>query len=53
MHCHIDWHLAHGFAGVIVVQPDAVAAMTIPSTATDVSAYTPRLSSSSDSRFSF
>ncbi|KAF8752349.1 Ferroxidase laccase [Rhizoctonia solani] len=31
MHCHIDWHLAEGFAAVIVVQPDAVAQMTIPS----------------------
>ncbi|CAE6472638.1 unnamed protein product, partial [Rhizoctonia solani] len=31
MHCHIDWHLAEGFAAVVVVQPDAVAEMTIPS----------------------
>ncbi|KAF8717179.1 Ferroxidase laccase, partial [Rhizoctonia solani] len=31
MHCHIDWHLAEGFAAVIIVQPDAVARMTIPS----------------------
>ncbi|CAE6524257.1 unnamed protein product [Rhizoctonia solani] len=31
MHCHIDWHLAEGFAAVIVVQPDAVAQMSIPS----------------------
>ncbi|KAG8775201.1 laccase, multicopper oxidase, benzenediol:oxygen oxidorectuctase [Ceratobasidium sp. 428] len=36
MHCHIDWHLAEGFAAVIVVQPDAVAQMTIPSTASDM-----------------
>ncbi|EUC57577.1 multi-copper oxidase laccase-like protein, putative, partial [Rhizoctonia solani AG-3 Rhs1AP] len=31
MHCHIDWHLAEGFAAVIVIQPDAVAQMSIPS----------------------
>ncbi|CAE6510274.1 unnamed protein product, partial [Rhizoctonia solani] len=31
MHCHIDWHLAEGFAAVVVVQPDAVAQMSIPS----------------------
>jgi hypothetical protein len=37
MHCHIDWHLAEGLAAVVVVQPDAVAAMSIPSAATDVS----------------
>ncbi|KAG9090076.1 sphingosine N-acyltransferase lac1 [Ceratobasidium sp. 392] len=36
MHCHIDWHLAEGFAAVIVVQPDAVAQMFIPSTASDM-----------------
>ncbi|QRV84926.1 Multicopper oxidase [Ceratobasidium sp. AG-Ba] len=30
MHCHIDWHLAEGFAAVIVVQPDAVTQMSIP-----------------------
>ncbi|KDN38004.1 hypothetical protein RSAG8_09777, partial [Rhizoctonia solani AG-8 WAC10335] len=32
MHCHIDWHLAEGFAAVVVVQPDAVAQMNILST---------------------
>jgi hypothetical protein len=37
MHCHIDWHLAEGFAAVIVVQPDAIAQMTIPSANTAVS----------------
>ncbi|KAB5589735.1 hypothetical protein CTheo_6830 [Ceratobasidium theobromae] len=36
MHCHIDWHLAEGFAAVIVVQPDAVAEMTIPSANTEM-----------------
>ncbi|KAF8607356.1 hypothetical protein BDV93DRAFT_520227 [Ceratobasidium sp. AG-I] len=41
MHCHIDWHLAHGFAAVVVVQPDAIAAMTIPSSATDMCAEIP------------
>ncbi|QRV98945.1 Multicopper oxidase [Ceratobasidium sp. AG-Ba] len=33
MHCHIDWHLAEGFAAVVVVQPDAIAEMSIPSAA--------------------
>ncbi|QRV76916.1 Multicopper oxidase [Ceratobasidium sp. AG-Ba] len=33
MHCHIDWHLAEGFAAVVVVQPDAIAQMSIPATA--------------------
>ncbi|CCO38207.1 hypothetical protein BN14_12374 [Rhizoctonia solani AG-1 IB] len=37
MHCHIDWHLAEGFAAVVIVQPDAVAQMTIPSANTAVS----------------
>ncbi|KAB5588854.1 hypothetical protein CTheo_7708 [Ceratobasidium theobromae] len=36
MHCHIDWHLAEGFAAVIVVQPDAIAEMTIPSANTEM-----------------
>ncbi|CAE6443593.1 unnamed protein product [Rhizoctonia solani] len=39
MHCHIDWHLAEGFAAVIVVQPDAVAQMSIPSANTAVSGH--------------
>ncbi|KAG8707230.1 laccase, multicopper oxidase, benzenediol:oxygen oxidorectuctase [Ceratobasidium sp. 395] len=30
MHCHIDWHLAHGFASVVVVQPDEVRKFKIP-----------------------
>jgi hypothetical protein len=37
MHCHIDWHLAEGFAAVVIVQPDAVAQMSIPSASTAVS----------------
>ncbi|QRV98963.1 Multicopper oxidase [Ceratobasidium sp. AG-Ba] len=36
MHCHIDWHLAEGFAAVIVVQPDAVKQMSIPASASDM-----------------
>ncbi|KAG9077249.1 laccase, multicopper oxidase, benzenediol:oxygen oxidorectuctase [Ceratobasidium sp. UAMH 11750] len=30
LHCHIDWHLAHGFAAVVVVQPDVVRKFKIP-----------------------
>ncbi|KAG8757751.1 laccase, multicopper oxidase, benzenediol:oxygen oxidorectuctase [Ceratobasidium sp. 423] len=30
-HCHIDWHLVEDFAAVVVVQPDAVAQISIPS----------------------
>ncbi|KDN38356.1 hypothetical protein RSAG8_09560, partial [Rhizoctonia solani AG-8 WAC10335] len=30
LHCHIDWHLAHGFASVVVVQPDVVRKFHIP-----------------------
>ncbi|CEL58655.1 hypothetical protein RSOLAG1IB_08718 [Rhizoctonia solani AG-1 IB] len=30
LHCHIDWHLAHGFAAVVVVQPEAVKKFDIP-----------------------
>ncbi|CUA71316.1 hypothetical protein RSOLAG22IIIB_09497 [Rhizoctonia solani] len=30
LHCHIDWHLAHGFAAVVVVQPDVVKKFQIP-----------------------
>ncbi|MBW0501278.1 hypothetical protein O181_040993 [Austropuccinia psidii MF-1] len=30
LHCHIGWHLAAGFAGVIVFQPDAVSRMALP-----------------------
>ncbi|QRW13512.1 Multicopper oxidase [Ceratobasidium sp. AG-Ba] len=36
MHCHIDWHLAEGFAAVIVVQPDAVTQMSIPASASNM-----------------
>ncbi|KAB5592773.1 hypothetical protein CTheo_3757 [Ceratobasidium theobromae] len=36
MHCHIDWHLAEGFAAVIVVQPKAIAKMTIPAANTQM-----------------
>ncbi|KAH9823805.1 multi-copper-oxidase laccase-like protein [Melampsora americana] len=30
MHCHFGWHLAIGFAGVVVVQPDKIANFEIP-----------------------
>ncbi|WAQ88008.1 hypothetical protein PtA15_9A133 [Puccinia triticina] len=30
MHCHIGWHIAGGFAGIVVVQPDAVRRFEIP-----------------------
>ncbi|KAI9623761.1 hypothetical protein H4Q26_014491 [Puccinia striiformis f. sp. tritici PST-130] len=30
IHCHIDWHLAAGFAGVLVIQPDALKQATLP-----------------------
>jgi len=30
LHCHIGWHLAAGFAGVVVMQPAAVAKFKIP-----------------------
>ncbi|CAE7115185.1 unnamed protein product [Rhizoctonia solani] len=30
IHCHIDWHLAHGFAALIVNQPDAIKKFQIP-----------------------
>ncbi|KAA1127516.1 sphingosine N-acyltransferase lac1 [Puccinia graminis f. sp. tritici] len=30
MHCHIGWHIAGGFAGVVVVQPEAISRFVIP-----------------------
>jgi len=30
VHCHIGWHLASGFAGVLVVQPDVIKGFQIP-----------------------
>ncbi|EGG02257.1 multi-copper oxidase laccase-like protein [Melampsora larici-populina 98AG31] len=30
LHCHISFHLAAGFAGVIVMQPSEIAKMTLP-----------------------
>ncbi|KAG8702800.1 laccase, multicopper oxidase, benzenediol:oxygen oxidorectuctase [Ceratobasidium sp. 423] len=30
LHCHIDWHLAHGFAAVIVNQPDVIRQFQLP-----------------------
>ncbi|PLW16166.1 hypothetical protein PCANC_19095 [Puccinia coronata f. sp. avenae] len=30
MHCHIGWHIAGGFAGIVVVQPEAISRFVIP-----------------------
>ncbi|WAQ90114.1 hypothetical protein PtA15_12A99 [Puccinia triticina] len=30
LHCHIGWHLAAGFAGVVVMQPSAISKFKIP-----------------------
>ncbi|EIM91340.1 uncharacterized protein STEHIDRAFT_152988 [Stereum hirsutum FP-91666 SS1] len=30
MHCHIAWHLAEGFLGVVVSRPNAIAALDFP-----------------------
>ncbi|KAF8712356.1 Ferroxidase laccase, partial [Rhizoctonia solani] len=30
LHCHIDWHLAHGFAAVVVNQPDVIRKFQLP-----------------------
>lgn len=30
VHCHIGWHLAGGFAGVVTVQPEAIKQFQIP-----------------------
>lgn len=30
MHCHIGWHIAGGFAGIVVVQPDVIKHFQIP-----------------------
>ncbi|MBW0486398.1 hypothetical protein O181_026113 [Austropuccinia psidii MF-1] len=30
MHCHIGWHIAGGFAGVVVVQPKAIEKFRVP-----------------------
>ncbi|EGG11670.1 multicopper-oxidase laccase-like protein [Melampsora larici-populina 98AG31] len=30
MHCHIGWHLAGGFAGVVIVQPNKIKQLKIP-----------------------
>ncbi|KAH9446165.1 hypothetical protein Pst134EB_023980 [Puccinia striiformis f. sp. tritici] len=30
LHCHIGWHLAAGFAGVVVMQPSAISKFRIP-----------------------
>ncbi|EGG02224.1 multi-copper oxidase laccase-like protein [Melampsora larici-populina 98AG31] len=30
LHCHIGWHLAAGFAGIVVMQPSKLAQITLP-----------------------
>ncbi|KAH9817796.1 multi-copper oxidase laccase-like protein [Melampsora americana] len=30
LHCHIGWHLAAGFAGIVVMQPSKLAQLTLP-----------------------
>ncbi|KAA1089739.1 laccase, multicopper oxidase, benzenediol:oxygen oxidorectuctase [Puccinia graminis f. sp. tritici] len=30
IHCHIDWHLAAGFAGMLVIQPDVLEQTVLP-----------------------
>jgi len=30
IHCHIGWHIAGGFAGVVAVQPDVISRFVIP-----------------------
>ncbi|OAV92302.1 hypothetical protein PTTG_03930 [Puccinia triticina 1-1 BBBD Race 1] len=30
IHCHIDWHLAAGFAGMLVMQPDVLKQTVLP-----------------------
>ncbi|KAG8720147.1 laccase, multicopper oxidase, benzenediol:oxygen oxidorectuctase [Ceratobasidium sp. 394] len=41
LHCHIDWHLAAGFAAVIVVQPEAVRKFQIPAKSSDLCKHRP------------
>ncbi|QRW11634.1 Multicopper oxidase [Ceratobasidium sp. AG-Ba] len=41
MHCHIDWHLAAGFAAVVVAQPDVIKQFQIPAPATDLCKHRP------------
>ncbi|KAI0033491.1 Cupredoxin [Vararia minispora EC-137] len=36
LHCHIAWHLAEGFLGVVVSNPSAIGSMTIPTAVTDL-----------------
>lgn len=37
IHCHIDWHLAHGFAAAVVVQPNVIRKFKIPAASKEVS----------------
>ncbi|KAG9121220.1 laccase, multicopper oxidase, benzenediol:oxygen oxidorectuctase [Ceratobasidium sp. 392] len=41
LHCHIDWHLAHGFAGVVIVQPDVVRKFKIPKASRELCKHRP------------
>ncbi|KAF8601046.1 hypothetical protein BDV93DRAFT_524949 [Ceratobasidium sp. AG-I] len=41
LHCHIDWHLAHGFAAVVVVQPNVVRKFKIPKASTELCKHIP------------
>ncbi|KAJ1300466.1 hypothetical protein OPQ81_005281 [Rhizoctonia solani] len=41
LHCHIDWHLAHGFAAVVVIQPDEIEDFKIPKESRDLCKHIP------------
>jgi FtsP/CotA-like multicopper oxidase with cupredoxin domain len=41
LHCHIAWHLAQGFLGAIVARPNAIAALHIPDSVTNLCAARP------------
>jgi len=41
LHCHIAFHLAEGFLGIVVARPDAIAALDIPSSVTELCAERP------------
>ncbi|CAE6481046.1 unnamed protein product [Rhizoctonia solani] len=41
LHCHIDWHLAHGFAALVVNQPDAIKKFQLPESSKELCAQIP------------
>ncbi|KAF8601045.1 hypothetical protein BDV93DRAFT_586815 [Ceratobasidium sp. AG-I] len=41
IHCHIDWHLAHGFAAAVVVQPNVVRNFKIPAASKELCKHIP------------